>query len=178
MTILFCLFWTYIWNIQWRWSFYVQILCFLKQVTAMIMCKKCWTFLCTHLHSCWCFRMHWMVSCVCYLMFFPPTCQWGRSLIDVSIIIIIKASFSSIFTCKWTCATFLQIKDYWEMSQCHYLYFRHLFPEKKHKYFICFRYLYNTFFIYTFSWTMPPLESLSHSQVHVCIITVLSLCGL
>ncbi len=39
------------------------------------------------------------------------------------------------------------------------------------------RYLYNTI-IYTFSWTMPPLEFLSHSQVHVCIITFLSLGGL
>ncbi len=27
MSILFCLFWLYIWNIQWRWSLYVYILC-------------------------------------------------------------------------------------------------------------------------------------------------------
>ncbi len=39
-----------------------------------------------------------------------------------------------------------------------------------------FLYLYNT--IYTFISTMPPLESLSHSQEHVCVITVLSLNGL
>ncbi len=32
--------------------------------------------------------------------------------------------------------------------------------------------------IYTFSWTMPCVESLSYSQVHACIITVLSLGGL
>ncbi len=30
-------------------------------------------------------------------------------------------------------------------------------------------YLYNTT-IYTFSWILSPLESLSHSQVHICII--------
>ncbi len=27
MSIQFCLFWTYIWNIQWRWSVYVHTLC-------------------------------------------------------------------------------------------------------------------------------------------------------
>ncbi len=41
-----------------------------------------------------------------------------------------------------------------------------------------FQYLYNTT-IYTFSWTVLPLESLSHNQVHVYIIlTVLRLGGL
>ncbi len=31
MTILFCLFWAYIWNIQWRWSLYVCILHFFSE---------------------------------------------------------------------------------------------------------------------------------------------------
>ncbi len=40
-----------------------------------------------------------------------------------------------------------------------------------------FWYQYNIT-IYTFSCTMPPLESLSYSQVHICIITVQSSGGL
>ncbi len=42
--ILFCLFWTYIWNIQWKWSLYVCILHgFLLSDNSSI-CKKCCVF--------------------------------------------------------------------------------------------------------------------------------------
>ncbi len=48
---LVCLFWTYIWNIQWRWSLYVHILCGLLSSDSMF--NTCWSPLC----SCWWFRM-------------------------------------------------------------------------------------------------------------------------
>ncbi len=41
MLILFSLFWTYIWNIQWRWSLYVQILCGLLSCDINPIYNKC-----------------------------------------------------------------------------------------------------------------------------------------
>ncbi len=40
MLILFCLFWTYIWNIQWRWSIYLHILHDLLSCDNSPICKK------------------------------------------------------------------------------------------------------------------------------------------
>ncbi len=54
---VFCLFWTCIWNIQWRWSLYVHILCGLLWCDSSPMCKKCWSCLCIPLHSWWWFGM-------------------------------------------------------------------------------------------------------------------------
>ncbi len=41
MSIPVCLFWTYIWHIQWRWSPYVHILCGLLSSDSSPIYKKC-----------------------------------------------------------------------------------------------------------------------------------------
>ncbi len=46
-----------IWNIQWRWSLYVRILCGLLSCDSSPICKKCWSCLCLPLHSWWRFGM-------------------------------------------------------------------------------------------------------------------------
>ncbi len=38
--LMFCLFWTYIWNIQWKWLLYVRILCGLLLCDCHHTCKK------------------------------------------------------------------------------------------------------------------------------------------
>ncbi len=68
MSILFCLFWTYIWNIQWRWSLYICVLCSLLSCDRSSMCKKCWLCLCTSLHLCW-----WLGMLLDYELFFLST---------------------------------------------------------------------------------------------------------
>ncbi len=49
--------WTCIWNIQWRWSLYVRILCGLLSCDSSPICKKCWSFRCIPLHSWWRFAI-------------------------------------------------------------------------------------------------------------------------
>ncbi len=44
VSILSCLFLTYIWNIQWRLSLYIRILCGLLSCDSSSMCKKCCVF--------------------------------------------------------------------------------------------------------------------------------------
>ncbi len=44
MSTLFCLFWTYIWSIQWRCSFCVHILSGLLSCDSSRICKKCCVF--------------------------------------------------------------------------------------------------------------------------------------
>ncbi len=61
------LFWTYIWNIQWRCSLYVCILCGLLLCDSSHMCKKCWLCFWTPLYSCWWFGM----SMDCELSWLP-----------------------------------------------------------------------------------------------------------
>ncbi len=55
--ILSCLFWTCIWNIQWRWSLYIHIFCGLLSCDSTPICKTCWACLCIPLHSWWQFRL-------------------------------------------------------------------------------------------------------------------------
>ncbi len=55
MLIMICLFWTYIWNIQWSWSFYVCLLCGVLLYDSNPICKKCWLCLCKLSHACWWF---------------------------------------------------------------------------------------------------------------------------
>ncbi len=57
--ILPWLFWTCIWNIQWRQSLYVRILCGLLSCDSSLICKKCWSCLCIPLHSWWRFGTHY-----------------------------------------------------------------------------------------------------------------------
>ncbi len=45
------LFWTYIWNIQWRWCLHVSILCGLLLYDSSPICKKWWAYLCIPLNS-------------------------------------------------------------------------------------------------------------------------------
>ncbi len=51
ISILSCLFWNCIWNIQWRWSLYIHILCGLLSCDSSPICKKCWSCFCIPLHS-------------------------------------------------------------------------------------------------------------------------------
>ncbi len=57
VSILFCLLWIYMWNIQWKWSHYIHELCGWLSCDSSPMCKKYWLCLCTPLHSCWWFGM-------------------------------------------------------------------------------------------------------------------------
>ncbi len=59
-----------IYEIQWRWSFYVNILCELSQCNSSPIYKKCWLCLCTPLHSCWRFRTPQEYGMFLLLMFY------------------------------------------------------------------------------------------------------------
>ncbi len=54
---MFCLYWTYIWNILWRLSLYVSILHGLLSCDSSPICKKSLSCLCTQLHCWWWFGM-------------------------------------------------------------------------------------------------------------------------
>ncbi len=51
MSILFCLFWTYICNIQWKWSLYIHILCCFSSCDSSSIWKEVLPFIYAPVHS-------------------------------------------------------------------------------------------------------------------------------